>query len=391
MITKKIYLFYVSFLSFFALNAQISCTGSLNVRVAGADLPMQVDYLKSDLYCSGAGDGYIKILAIGGTPPYHYHWEDGNSDQEREGLSAGSYNVTINDSNNCVDTMTINLSQMYPGSNNGGEGELFLADEYGCGACYLTDGQSSFIYQDIDYMVHVTDIFDGIPLEEVEVCIDIYPGSLKFYDRMLMKRHWKMQTTKNRARTRLYFRESEFEELADDSGYRSMAEIIDTADISLVVFKGGTSTFDNYDFMSVIPRNDFNVSRSNISDDQWVVTFTYNDFEPNAMTGFYLDIADKTIPTSTEETIPVDTSDFYLLQNPVLDKAILTNEGFDKYVDGVVKIVDIHGRILHREEFQNNNLKSYPINVGNYPAGAYFYVVEVPRIEMKKSLKFIKI
>jgi hypothetical protein len=370
------------------MNAQISCTGSLSVRVAGADLPMQCDYIKTDLYCSGIGDGTIEILAIGGTPPYHYTWEDGNTDREREGLSAGSYSVTINDSNNCVDTMKIQLNQMIPGPGND---ELYLADEYGCGSCYLQDGQRSFIYQDVDYMVHVTDIFDGIPLEEVEVCVDIYPSSKKFLSRMLMKRYWQMRTTKNTARTRLYFRTSEFEQLASESGYRSMAEIIDTADISLVVFKGGNSTYENYDFMTTIPRSNFNVSKSNISDDQWVVTFTYSDFEPNAMTGFYLDIADKTIATSTEEIIPIDTSDFYLLQNPVLDKAILTNDGFDKYVDGVVKIVDIHGRVLHREDFQNNNLKSYPIDVDNYPAGAYFYVIEVPRLKMKRSLKFIKI
>lgn len=375
-----------------SLSSQITCAGSLNVRVGGADLPMQVDYLKSDLYCAGAGDGYIKILAIGGTPPYHYSWSDGNDQQERSELAEGSYHVTINDSNNCIDTMTINLAQMYPGSDNNGEGELYLADQYGCGACYLTDGQQTFIYQDIDYMVHVTDIFDGIPLEHVEVCIDVYPNSLKFKERMLMKRYWAMKTSKNRARTRLYFRESEFEQLVDESGYnRTMAEIIDTADVTLIVFKGGISTYDNYDFVDIIPRSDFKLTRSNVADDQWVVTFTYDDFEPNAYTGFYLDINDKNRVTSTNEVAPVDSSYFYLLQNPVISMAELTNENFDKYVDGIVKIVDINGRVLFREEFEDDNLKAYQVRVGHLPSGAYFYVVEIPELEMKKTIKFIKI
>lgn len=371
-----------------ALYGQLSCSGGLSVKVEGAELPMQVDYIKSDLYCSNMQEGYIKILPIGGTPPYSYMWQDGNQDQEREDLAAGTYSITIQDSRECIDTMIVDILSMEPGS-----GQLLtLADQYGCGGCYLQDRQSTFFFQDVDYMARVIDWPDGNDLGQVDVCVDVYPKSLKFDDRMLMKRFWAVKTSKNEARLFFYFKVKEFDELAQDAGYKAFTEIIDTADINLTVFKGGLSTYDNYDYVSRIPREDLRIVNSNITDDVWLISFFYDDFEPNAYTGFYLDIADL-VTTSVEEVVPtvLDSTEFYLLKNPVIDEVELTNDDFDKYVDGTIQIVDIAGHVLHQEEFSNDNLKSKKIPVKNWPPGAYIYVVEIPELDRRFGLKFIKI
>lgn len=56
-------------------------------------------------------DGSISMDVTGGTPPYTYAWADGASTPSRYGLSAGSYEVTITDSNGCSVQLTIILSQ----------------------------------------------------------------------------------------------------------------------------------------------------------------------------------------------------------------------------------------------------------------------------------------
>ncbi|MEM9822430.1 MAG: T9SS type A sorting domain-containing protein, partial [Bacteroidota bacterium] len=53
--------------------------------------------------CNGNSDGAIEIALAGGEPPYNYLWSDGFTEEDRSGLSAGVYVVTISDnsSNNC--------------------------------------------------------------------------------------------------------------------------------------------------------------------------------------------------------------------------------------------------------------------------------------------------
>tara|TARA_B100001250_G_scaffold213982_1_gene183535 strand:+ start:9337 stop:15732 length:6396 start_codon:yes stop_codon:yes gene_type:complete len=52
--------------------------------------------------CYGDCDGSISANAIGGTPPYTYIWNNGQTTQNAIGLCAGFYNVTITDALNCM-------------------------------------------------------------------------------------------------------------------------------------------------------------------------------------------------------------------------------------------------------------------------------------------------
>ena len=54
-----------------------------------------------DASCYDNCDGSISITTNGGTPPYIYTWDDGQTTQTATGLCAGFYNVTITDANNC--------------------------------------------------------------------------------------------------------------------------------------------------------------------------------------------------------------------------------------------------------------------------------------------------
>ncbi|MFO7822594.1 MAG: PKD domain-containing protein [Cyclobacterium sp.] len=70
----------------------------------------------SNISCHGASDGSVLALVEGGIPPYSYQWDDpGNStSRSLEGLPAGTYTVTITDSQSCTVTAAVTLEQPQP-------------------------------------------------------------------------------------------------------------------------------------------------------------------------------------------------------------------------------------------------------------------------------------
>ncbi len=74
-----------------------------------AELLSVGDYNGYDLSCAGASDGILTVLAEGGVPPYELLWEDGSTHYHREGLSAGTYSITLTDVNDCYSVDSIEL------------------------------------------------------------------------------------------------------------------------------------------------------------------------------------------------------------------------------------------------------------------------------------------
>ena len=65
----------------------------------------------TDYACSTV-QGSITLTAAGGVAPYTYHWQDGTSTQNRTGLAAGTYQVTVTDQNHCAQTGTATVAQL---------------------------------------------------------------------------------------------------------------------------------------------------------------------------------------------------------------------------------------------------------------------------------------
>ena len=55
-----------------------------------------------DALCNGDANGSVEVSVSGGTEPYSYSWNNGNSTSSQTGLIAGTYSVTITDANGCV-------------------------------------------------------------------------------------------------------------------------------------------------------------------------------------------------------------------------------------------------------------------------------------------------
>ncbi len=76
--------------------------------------PLQVNTSGTNPLCYNGNDGAIHATLIGGTPPYSYAWSTGETTQDIQGLTAGSYQVTITDSNLCVVTAVAIIANPLP-------------------------------------------------------------------------------------------------------------------------------------------------------------------------------------------------------------------------------------------------------------------------------------
>ena len=56
--------------------------------------------------CRPSPDGTASVVPAGGTPPYNYHWEDGQTAALASALLAGPHSVTVSDAHGCAITLT---------------------------------------------------------------------------------------------------------------------------------------------------------------------------------------------------------------------------------------------------------------------------------------------
>jgi gliding motility-associated-like protein len=85
------------------------CTLDTALQITGPDsLHISAETVK-DL--CGTGIGSISTTVTGGVAPYRYLWSDNSTENGLEHLQSGTYTLTITDSNNCIETLPIQVDQ----------------------------------------------------------------------------------------------------------------------------------------------------------------------------------------------------------------------------------------------------------------------------------------
>lgn len=97
-----------------------NCSTSCTVTITGANSPTCTATQTNAPTC-GNNDGSATATAQGGTTPYSYSWNDGQTSATAINLSAGTYTVVITDANNCSTSCTVTLTD----ANGGGGGAAF--------------------------------------------------------------------------------------------------------------------------------------------------------------------------------------------------------------------------------------------------------------------------
>jgi gliding motility-associated-like protein len=88
------------------------CTTQLNTTITQPAAPLTVSPSSIQaVSCFGGNNGNINLNVTGGTAPYAYNWNTGNTAQNLSGLSAGTYIATVTDANGCVANSSVTVTQ----------------------------------------------------------------------------------------------------------------------------------------------------------------------------------------------------------------------------------------------------------------------------------------
>ncbi len=95
-----------------------NCNDSVLINISQPLGPLSISSLvKTDVSCNGDNDGDATVIVSGGTGNFSYLWNNpGQSTTSTvTGLSAGSYSVSISDSNNCSVDTSVFIAEPSPG------------------------------------------------------------------------------------------------------------------------------------------------------------------------------------------------------------------------------------------------------------------------------------
>jgi gliding motility-associated-like protein len=88
-----------------------NCTITGTVTITEPAAPLTSGVLHSDLSCNGGSDGTATAIPVGGTPPYSYNWSNSMTGGNINGLTAGTYLVSITDNNGCITLDSATLTE----------------------------------------------------------------------------------------------------------------------------------------------------------------------------------------------------------------------------------------------------------------------------------------
>lgn len=85
------------------------CTNSLNYQLNN-NSTLSLSQTSGNVNCSNSNNGWINVIATGGSNPYSYQWNNGLTTSTINNLSQGNYVLTCTDANGCQDTISVAIA-----------------------------------------------------------------------------------------------------------------------------------------------------------------------------------------------------------------------------------------------------------------------------------------
>lgn len=110
------------------------CSGTASINLEQPEA-VAVGVSSTNETCGGGGDGTSSATGAGGTPPYSYLWNNGQTSANLSNLSPGNYNLTLTDANGCTivsatttvevgTSLNLTTSPTYVSCNGGNDGSI---------------------------------------------------------------------------------------------------------------------------------------------------------------------------------------------------------------------------------------------------------------------------
>lgn len=87
-----------------------ACSAADTVIITEPDA-LGIEGISQNVSCYGVGDGGINTSVNGGTLPYNYNWQSGQTSEDLTNLVPGSYDLTVTDANGCQITFGTTITQ----------------------------------------------------------------------------------------------------------------------------------------------------------------------------------------------------------------------------------------------------------------------------------------
>ncbi len=88
-----------------------NCTNTSTVLVTVSNISNASIFSVNQVGCFGSANGSASVSMTGGTNPYTYAWNNGQTNSTATGLGAGVYTVTVTDNGGCSATQTVTITQ----------------------------------------------------------------------------------------------------------------------------------------------------------------------------------------------------------------------------------------------------------------------------------------
>jgi hypothetical protein len=88
-----------------------NCSDILNILITMPACALSVAEAVTHVTVPNGNDGSVQLSVVLANGNVTYSWNDGSTLQNRTGLTAGTYTVTVTDSANCSDITTFSINQ----------------------------------------------------------------------------------------------------------------------------------------------------------------------------------------------------------------------------------------------------------------------------------------